>query len=273
MLLAAGYSVALVLMALVLVRGPTRGRWAGLAAATLVVLLTHPRGLAILAPVAATVALAWWRAGAPHGARARRLALGTTAVAALAGALVVVWAGTGGDVRGATVRQFGSYLWQFYLPPLGFMDPVPGAGWGVRDVFVDRFWATFVQFDVVLPGVSAAMAVIVPLGVAALVAVLVVRRAAVRRQGAVAVVFALAFVAYLLAAHIGAWRNLVDTSDDPVMTGRYLLPFMVLFGVGVAVLCAQLPRRFGPPAAAAVLVAAFGLHLAALGALLERFHG
>src|SRR3712207_3200710 len=71
-LLSAGFSVAMVLMALILLRGPTRGRVIGLLAAGAVAALSHPRGLPIVVPVLLTLAIAWWRARAPHTPRARR---------------------------------------------------------------------------------------------------------------------------------------------------------------------------------------------------------
>jgi hypothetical protein len=271
-LLAALYTAALALMALVLVRGSTRGRWIALAAVTVLAGLTHPRGAALLAPVAITAAIVWWRATAPHDRRARRLGWAGAGAAAALAALVTFASATGGSLRPGPVREFASYLWQFYLPRPGFMTPTLRADWDARDVFVDRFWGTFAQFDVVSNASIDIMALLAPLGLIAFVAFAVARRRSLWRMRAVAGVLLLAVVSYLLASHVGAWRTLTDGSSDPVMTGRYLLPFVALLGAGVAALVSWLPVPVRAPAAAAAVFGALALQLSALGALVHRFH-
>ena len=57
-----------------------------------------------------------------------------------------------------------------------------------------------------------------------------------------------------------------------MLTGRYLLPFMTIFGAGAAIVASALPRRIGPPMAAVALVACFALQLTAVGAMVVRFY-
>lgn len=272
-MLATFYSVALALMAALLIRGPTRAGLIALAVCTAGALLSHPRGAAILVPAALTAAILLWRRTAPHGRRAvRAAAAGIVALTAIAG-YVVVRVATRGDMSTAAIREFGSYLWQFYLPKLDSMKPSPRADWNVGDVFIERFWGSYLQSDVtVAPWVTDAMTTAARVGIVALIVVLIVRRRALARVWPAAVVLALALFSYVLAMHVGAWRNLDVGSTDPVLTGRYLTPFVVLLGAAVAVGVSWLPRRAGPAVAAAFVSAGFALHLAALGALVVRFH-
>lgn len=272
-MLATFYSVALALMASLLIRGPTRAAVIGLAVCTAGAALSHPRGLAILVPAGVTAAILVWRRTAPHGRRAvRAAAAGVAAVSALAG-FVVLRVATRGDLSAPAIREFGSYLWQFYLPKLDSMNPSPRADWNVGDVFVERFWGAYAGTDVVVqPWVTDAMTTAARIGIVALIVVLVVRRRTLARVWPAAAVLALALFSYILAMHVGAWRNLDAGATDPVLTGRYLTPFVVLLGAAVAVGISWLPRRVGPAVAAGFVTAGFALHLAALGALVTRFH-
>ena len=87
-----------------------------------------------------------------------------------------------GDPSVSRMRQFVSYLWQFYLPRLGFMDPSISPGWGVKEAFVDRLFGGFAQLEVAPPDGCYRVAV----GAVALIALAVVgvvarRRALARR--------------------------------------------------------------------------------------------
>lgn len=273
MLLAAAYAAALALMGLVLVRRASRGRLVGLVALAALAALTHPRGVALFAPVALTAVIAWWRERGPRGERGQRLAWGAGAATAAVAAGATLWAATLGRPGPAEVREFGSYLWQFYLPRLGFMDPVQRSDWNWRDVFVDRFWGVFSQFDVIVaPWLLDVMAVATVVGLLALAFILVLRRRALRSAGAVAAVLTVAFLSYLGAVHVSAWRLLSQGGTDPILTGRYFLPFLPLLGLAAVVLVRWLPRRARAVAGVAVLSAALALQLAALGALVVRYH-
>ena len=273
-LIAALYSVAFALMALILLRGPTRARVIALAAVALAAGLTHGRGLPLLLPAALTLGIAWWRATRPHGHRARVLAAAGAGGALLVGALVVVRVATGSLTDFSKTREFLSYLWQFYLPKLGFMDAVPHSDWGVRDVFIDRFWGTSPQLDAtVAPWLIDLMSAVSRIGLVAFLVVLAVRWRTTRRVGALAVVLLIAFVGYLLALHVAGYRSIASGSTDTVITGRYLIPFVVLLGAMVAAGISWLPRRAIPVAASALVFATLALHYASFGALVVRFHG
>ena len=273
-LLAALFSVAFVLMAVILLRGPTRGLVIGLVGVAAAASLTHGRGLALLIPVALTLALAWWRARGPRGENGRRWAIALVGGTAAVGTAVVMFAATRGSLEVARMREFLSYLWQFYLPRLGFMEPAPRSDWSVRDVFIDRFWGTFAQLDTVTQGwVVDLMSALSQAGLVLLVAVLIARWRTVRRAGALFAVLLSAFLGYLLVLHVGAYRSLSAGSTDPVLTGRYFIPFVALLGAAVVVAVSWLPRRIVPVVSAIVLFSSLALHFGALGALIVRFHG
>ena len=117
-LLATAFSGVIAVMALIVLRGATPWRWVALAALTAVTALTHPRGIAVLVPAAATVLVALWQTG---GGRRRALAV----AGSVAGTLAVLYVSLSGATRGsmdfAAIREFGSYVWQFYLPRFDWM--------------------------------------------------------------------------------------------------------------------------------------------------------
>jgi hypothetical protein len=77
----------------------------------------------------------------------------------------------------------------------------------------------------------------------------------------------------LLLLHISAYRDLHSNPNDPLITGRYLLPLIALFGLAIAFVCAHLPRRIGPPIAALLLGTGVLLQLSGLGMTVVRFYG
>jgi hypothetical protein len=260
------WSAALYVMLLVL-RGGPRPRLVGLLAGiTVLACLTHSRSLPLLVPVALTVliALARERGWRLTPLRAT-LALGAAYVAVL---LAVSTAGRG------SVREFASYLWQFYLPKLGFMTPSIGPhGYGFREAYVDRLYGSLSWLEVVLP--TSLERALWWLSVAALVAlasVFVRRRAAVRRRSDEALVLAASVLALLLGLHLAAYRALVGDPADPIVTARYLLPLLPLFGAAVALIATSLPRRAAPVFLGLTLAAGVALQLESLGLLVERFY-
>jgi hypothetical protein len=57
-----------------------------------------------------------------------------------------------------------------------------------------------------------------------------------------------------------------------VMTGRYLLPLITIYGLGIALAVSWLPRRVAGVAGGIVLGGLAVLQLGAMGILLERFY-
>jgi hypothetical protein len=263
--LAAIWAAALYAMVRLVKAGPSRGRLAWLAGLVVASCLTQPRGLALVIPALAAVALSL------RGER-RRLAWALVGTAYLLGAVLLVNYATRGDLAGFRVRQFASYLWQFYLPRLDFMTPSPGPDWGVGDVFVDRFFGGFAQLEVTLPDALLSVLTVAALvvGALAIVGLVVHRRALARRRG-VAIVCALTAVGYLLVIHAVVFRGLL-TTPDPAITGRYLLPLLPLYGAGIALAVCWMRRPVGVGLGVVVLAGLTWLQIASFGLLFERFY-
>jgi hypothetical protein len=253
-------------------RGPTRGRVLGMAGLCVASCLTHSRGLAILVPavfVAASLAVRYRR----PKRRAMVLAgAGAVVVGAIALYLALRYA-TAGVMSSIRLREFASYLWQFYLPKLGSMTPPPGPPWGVEQVFIDRFYGTYGALDVVFsPG---ALSLLKNFSIAAIVLAFVgltTRRRGLRRWPDVLALFPVAAAAYLLLMHVAAFRSLITGGGDPVLTGRYMLPFMPVYGMAIALAVAWLPRRVAPIAAGVVVGGLCLLAVGAFGITLARYY-
>lgn len=266
-LLAAECSAALWLMVLVCRRGP-RARLVGpLLGITALGCLTHGRGLFIVPPALLAVALAVGRE------RGWRLLRPGVVVPALGVAYfgVVLGAVERGD---GDIREFVSYVWQFYLPKLGFMDPSIGVhDYDFGEAYVNRFYGTFAQLEATLPNpVTRVLFWATLAGLAALVVTLVARRRAVARNGDAAIVLVVAVTAVIVGLHYVAYRAMLTVPGDPIITGRYFLPLIALFGTGIALVAASLPRRAGLIFSGAVLAAAVCLQWSSLGLLVERFN-
>jgi hypothetical protein len=209
------------------------------------------------------------------------------ALAALLPCLVVAYLWTrsdsggaafGGEVGQATGQSFSpgsflSYVWQFYLPKLGFMSPMPGPAYGYKQVFIETFFGGYANFEVNFrPAVYERLQDLAFLGLIALVAIAILRRRAVWARWPT-VLFVVSFVLSLLALlHISSFRDL-QQGGDPLITGRYLLPAIAAFGLAIAWVVGSLPRRL-VPLAGALALAGFVL-LGVEGFLLDaqRFYG
>jgi hypothetical protein len=230
--------------------------------------LTQPRSVTLVLPSLLLVLLVSARE------RGWRRVTPLRAAAVTGGALTLVafaWASVGSG----TVREFASYLWQFYLPRLGFMNGTIGpASYDVHSAFLGRLVGGFAELEVGLPPTPDTVVWwAVRLGLLALVVALVLKRDAVRRRGGLAVVLAAALFTTVLGLHLIAYRALLGNPNDPIITGRYLLPFVGLLGVAVALAAYAFPRALRPVYTGLVLAAMAALQLMSLGLLLGRFYG
>lgn len=265
--LVAIWSAALHLMALLLKRGP-RTRWlVWLALLNAAGALTQPRSVTLIVPSVLAAVLALARARGWSRATPARAGLVTAGVFLL---VTLAWSSLG---RGSP-REFGSYLWQFYLPKLGFMNTTIGPpSYDVHTGFADRIFGTLAQLEVGLPPALDDIAWwVTRLGLAALVVALIVRRDAVRANAGLAVVLATAVVTLLLGLHLVAYRTMLGNPGDPIVTGRYLLPVIGLLGVAVAAVATALPRPARELYSGLATAAGVALQLISLGLLLERFY-
>jgi hypothetical protein len=100
---------------------------------------------------------------------------------------------------------------------------------------------------------------------------LVKQRKSVRRDGASAVVLATAGITLVLALHLIAYRSLAG-GNGAVITGRYLLPLVALFGLAVGIVIKSLPRPLAAPAGGVVVAVSVAMQFVAVGLVLERFY-
>jgi len=272
LMLAALWAAGLWLAVVIVRRGATRGRVAWMLALCVMAGMAQGRGLPLIPLAVFAVAGAAWRRRRPSG-RTAAAGIGAGILVVLAGAFVLARYAVRDDVTFARVRSFVSYLWQFYLPRLGFMKPTIHPGYGVRQVFIDRFLGTFAQLELsfspaTLDFLSRAAEVF---AVAALVGLAVHWRRLIRESW-VLIVLVVGALAYLLMLHAVAYSSLLTFSGDPVITGRYLLPLLPLYGVGIALALSWLPRRLSALLSGATVAGLAMLQLGALAIMVERFY-
>ena len=212
--LTAIWSVALYLMVVALKRGLTARLTGALVVLAALSSLTHGRGVALVGPVLLTIGLALWKARRPGVRPAGRSAVALAVVGVLVGTALLVAIALKGAITASGVRQFGSYLWQFYLGRADFLQPI-GPDYGFRDVSVDRFFGGYAQFEIGFsPAINDAlwwgMIVIAVLGVTALL-----KHGPLGERWDVAVVLVSLPLAALALVHATAFPIVVGSTGDP----------------------------------------------------------
>jgi hypothetical protein len=174
---------------------------------------------------------------------------------------------------GMSVTGFLNVTWQFYFPKLPFMDLRIGPEYGYRQVFIESFFGKFATLEVSYPTeVYALIQGACALGLAGLLAAIAGRWDAVRSRWAEVAVLA-AFTASMIGLlHLASYRSLAG-SLDPLITGRYLLPVVAVFGIAVAFVISSLRPRASAVTGALVLSSLLALNLCGLMLTLTRFYG
>jgi len=263
-------------------RGASTRRVAALCALAAASLLTHGRGIAIVVPLAVTLTLTVLHSKPSLIQAVRWLAPGFGLLLVAFGAYrltVAPGAGTyGGEVvlnpsGGMSVKGFLNVTWQFYLPRLPFMGPRFGPDYGYQQVFIESFFGRFASLEVryssavygLIQGVCA-------FGLAGLVAVVAGRWAAVRAHWREVAVVSSITVSMFGLLHLASYRALLG-GPDPLITGRYLLPVVVVFGLTAAFVITSLRPRASAVLGASVLSGLLALNLCGLMLTLARFYG
>ncbi|WP_028062451.1 ArnT family glycosyltransferase [Solirubrobacter soli] len=262
-------------------RGPSARRILVACALAVASALTHGRGIAMLpalALVLVIVALRWRPSIAKAG---RMLAPGVALLAVAAAAyrflLTPDTGAYGGEVTishgGAmSLKGFISNTWQFYFPRLPFMGPRIGPSYGYHQMFIEGFFGRFASLEVGYPAkVYALIQGVAAIGLAGLAAFLVGRWTAVRARWAQLAVLAAIAVSMLGLLHLASYRALA-TGPDPLITGRYLLPLVSVFGLAVAFVVSSLRPRWSALAGALVLGGLLALNLSGLMLTFTRFY-
>jgi 4-amino-4-deoxy-L-arabinose transferase-like glycosyltransferase len=280
--------------------GLTPGRGAAIGAAAALGILSKLTFLGLLPGMVLAIGLLVWRSrNGPDQRTVMRGAAVATVVVALVGVLYVVSnvtlfdrpalpaiTGSTGSTSSASadgaaatsvgggVRERAAYVWQLYLPRLPFMseqfagpNPMPNLwlhGWIGRFGWLDASWPADVyrwgRWLLVLLG-----------GLAVFATWRRLRRGAWRARWAELVSYAALAVGLLVLIGLAGYRAR-ETGDPGFEQARYLLPLLPLYAAAVG-MAVRVFGRWGPAAAAAVVVAAFGHDVFAQLLTVSRFYG
>jgi hypothetical protein len=266
-------------------RGPSVPRVTSVALLAGAGALTHGRGL-FLAPVAVlAIVVALWRAQPGRRVAARLAGMGALAFAVPVIA-ALAWTRSSSNGTGAyggeigqnvtqslTVRGLLSYAWQFFFPRLSFMTPKPGPAYGYRQAFIETFFGGWANFEVNFQtSTYDLLQVGCYIGLLALILTVAARWKAVTSKWPV-VALAVAMVASLVGLLIVASYRDLQQGGSPLITGRYLLPLIALYGAAIAWVIGSLPRRVALIGAGLVVGASVLLGVQGFLVNLERFYG
>jgi Predicted membrane protein (DUF2142) len=278
---------AFVYVGLRLIRHVPTPRWLTAAAViSAASILTHGRGLAIIPALLALLAIMYvrWRPNPKQAFQGAALTLGIVAIAlAISGVFTSGVSGEGAayggaigwvDDRSFNLRELFSYIWQFYLPRLEFMQPTIGVPWyGFREVYIQTFYGDFASLEVVYPwfAIDLLQAATVLL-LFALYTVAVTRPHAVKRNWMTIAFLLITGLSMIALLHGSSYTNMLINPGDPLFTGRYLLPLISILAIGVAVVVTALPRRLGAFVTGGLVATGIVLQLTGLGIAFVRFY-
>jgi hypothetical protein len=212
------------------------------------------------------------------------------------GQTALVSQSTGGGSSGATgapaappptfsIRYFASYLWQFYLPRLPFMQdqrflfPII-SHYPAYEVWLASGWASFGWVNIWFPVwvyrvfLAVVIAVAAGAGITAARGIRALRAAGgiLKRAPWAMIAFVALTVGTLLAGlHWTDFHMLIQRSP-PFIQGRYLLPVGALLAVMVAQAVRAVPARFRPVAIGCVLGGMIALQVACLTLVATRYY-
>ena len=180
--------------------------------------------------------------------------------------------GTGGGASTLNVREFASYLWQFYLPKLSSQTPFPRTSddipvfqYWVKGLWADFGWLEVHFGDTVYVVIAGAMVLVGVLGLITLV------RLRSRVDLALAAFFLLVVLTTIAGLHWTEYRQFTGGATSFIQ-GRYLLPLAGIGGLAVALALRQFALRTRALMTAVWLAAMFALTLFSLGLGWERFY-
>ena len=267
-------------------RGPSVKRLVGAGAATAASVLTHGRGLAILGALLVLLVIAYvrWRPAPREALRGAALSLGIAGIGLAVVALFTSGVSGGGAIYGGEIGRIGekafnvrellSYVWQFYLPKLDFMQPTIGLqNYGFREVYIQSFYGDFASLEVEYPRfVTDLLEVATVLLLFALYTVAVTRLDAFKRHWPTIAFLLLTGLSLLVLLHVTAYNSMLTNPADPLFTGRYLLPLVSILAIGVTVVVMALPPRLAAIATGGLVATGVVLSLSGLGIAFVRFY-
>jgi hypothetical protein len=274
---------AFIFVALRLVRrGPSATRILALCVAAAASFLTHGRGTAIALPLLVVLGLVVVRNRPSVQQSVRWLTPGLALLLVALGVYRFLLSPSTGAYGGEvvlshsgqmSVKGFLGTTWQFYFPRLPFMELRAGPQYGYRQMFIETFFGKFATLEVAYPNdVYSLIQGACALGMAGLVAAVAGRWRSVRARWAEVAVLLSVSVGMIALLHLASYRSLVG-SADPLITGRYLLPIVAVFGITVAFVVGSLRARASAIVGSLVLSGLLALNLCGLMLTLTRFYG
>jgi 4-amino-4-deoxy-L-arabinose transferase-like glycosyltransferase len=262
-------------------RGPTLRRVLAVCGIAALSALTHGRGTAIVVPLGVVLLIAFLRARPPWRQAVRWLAAGGALLAVGAVLYKTLLTPTGGayggevnlSAPGFSIKGLISDTWQFYFPKLPLMELRSGPHYGYRQVFIEGFFGRFGSLEVnYAPGIYDLIQDVCAIGLAGLIAAIIARWSAIRARWPQVAVLVAMTVSMLALLHVASYRAL-RTGSDPLITGRYLLPLVTIFGLTVAFVVSSLRPRLSAALGTLVLAGLLALNLGGIMLTLTRFYG
>jgi hypothetical protein len=172
-----------------------------------------------------------------------------------------------------TVNGFFNTVWQFFLPRLPFTSTSIGTGYGYRQMYIESFFGRFATLEVGYPKlVYDLIQALCAIGLAGLAAAIAGRWRGLRARWPEVLTVAVIALSMIGLLHLASYRALV-ISNDPLITGRYLLPIGAIFGLVIAFVLTSLRPRTSALVGAFVLSGLLALNLAGLMLSFTRFYG
>lgn len=281
-LMVALWASALWLGTRVITRRGERRDMIALGLVTAAAVLTKATSYALVPPALLALALGWLRW--PRGQRPRVVSFFAPPVLALV-APIIGWLalalalgrsavntihGTPGP-HPFRVKQFLDYLWQFYLPKLGFMSRFrETAQLPLYDVWIREGWGVFGWRDVAMVDWVYTVLTVVS-AVVAVVAGAIVARLRGRLRASLLAFYGATVLVLLAGLHVTDYRA-INAGQPAVLQGRYLLPVVPLFGLAVALIVTRLPARLRAPAQAVVVAGLLLLQVLALATVTKGYY-
>ena len=274
------WTFALWLGARVIVRGARQRDAVVLCAVTAGAILTKATSYALVPAVLLALGLGWLRRPPEERSAARRQlatalvalvlpVLGWLGLAHLLGRAAVNAVPSSGHPF--NVRQFLSYVWQFYLPRLPWQTPFRAVNtYPAWYIWLKQGWGIFGWLDVPMADwVYRVLGVIT--AVILIPATALVARFRDRLRLSLTAFFAVALVALLGLLHITDYAQIIK-SGGTLLQGRYLLPVVGLFGLSVGFVISHLPGRWRGPACGTTVAGLLLLQVLALGTVARMYY-
>lgn len=277
-------TATLYFLARMLRRGPTTALAAAAGASFALGYLAKPTTLGLAPAVALTFIILFFKGGT--GERVKRfssLAIGFGAFLAifLLGAIFFgtagstgasINAGTAGAAHPASIFGGISYLWQWYLPRLPFMESVFPGSPPVGGIYLRGFFANFNALDTFFAGW---VYVLIGLILAALVGgatyAVYERRASLRERWPLVAMPITAVVGMMLFINVAGY--LMYTQDGSIFAqGRYLFPIIGIFGSFVAAGSLGAGKYRGLIVGSALVLSLAALNIFGMGLSMARFY-